>query len=89
MRKSVLLLVASVSLLVIPAAFAHGKSTSHARTHSSIDHAGTTNHRDRKAANRFAAEDEASQSQSTHRMERHPDEEELAVDELASKAKAN
>jgi hypothetical protein len=89
MRKLMLLFVASVSLIAMPAVIAHGKSTSHARMHASITHVGTTNHRGRRAVNRLAAEDDASQSQSTHRTERHPDEEELAVDESASKAKAN
>lgn len=89
MSKLVLLLLASVSLIAIPAAVAHGKSTSHSRTHASTSHGATPGHRGRKASHRFAMQDEASPSQSTRKTERQADEEELAVDESASKAKAN
>jgi hypothetical protein len=89
MSKLVLLVLASVSLIVIPAAVAHGKSTGHTRTHASTSHSANPGHRGRKASHRFAMQGEAGQSQSAQRTDRHPDEEELAVDESASKAKAN
>jgi hypothetical protein len=89
MSKLVLLVLASVSLIVIPAAVAHGKSTGHTRTHASTSHSANPGHRGRKVSDRFVAQGEAVQPQPTRKYERQPDEEELAVDESASKAKAN
>lgn len=85
MHKLVLSL-AIASLIAVPSAFAHGNTSGHARMHASVRH--TMHHRGHRAsqaADRTAALSQSSQSSSS--VGRHPDEEELAVDELASQAK--
>ena len=90
MRKFVLLSAAIVGLIAVPSAFAHGKSASHhGRIHASARHAGhyaNRSNRNSKIVDSVAATDQANQSHSVRSAGRHPDEEELAVDELASKA---
>ena len=86
MRKLVLA-AAIASLIAVPSAFAHGKSTGHhVRAHANARHAGHANRSNRssKIADGVAVTDQANQPRLS--SSRHPDEEELAVDELASKA---
>jgi hypothetical protein len=83
MRNLVLLSAAIASLIAVPSAFAHGKSTGHSRLHASTRHA-THRHHDSTATDRTAAVDQTNHSE--RRSARQPDEEEVAIDELASKA---
>jgi len=85
MRKLVLT-AAIASLIAIPSAFAHGKSTGHGRMHSSSSHVSHKTHRHGNAVDGVASTNQASSSKSARGLGRHPDEEEVEVDELASKA---
>jgi hypothetical protein len=85
MRKLVLA-AAIASLIAVPSAFAHGKSTGHGRMHSSTSHASHRTHRHGKAIDGMASTNQANGSKSARGVGRHPDEEEVEVDELASKA---
>ena len=93
-----LLSVALASLIAAPCAFAHGKASTHGRTHASARHRGHIGHRfnrDSKSADRIpaagqaniAAADQGNPSRSVRgSAKRHVDEEELAIDELAATA---
>jgi hypothetical protein len=86
MRKLVLA-AAITSLIAIPSAFAHGKSTGHhGRAHANARHASYRANRHSKAVDGVVSTDQANQSRSARSSSRHPDEEEVEVDELASKA---
>ncbi len=87
MRKLVLS-VAIASLIVVPSAFAHRSTSGHGRMHASSHHASHKSDQDGRVADRVAASEQASRAQSVRHLGRHADEEELAVDELAS-TKAN
>ena len=84
MRKLMLLSIAVASLIAVPSAFAHGKASHHGRMHVHARHATHRIHHDNISADRAAAMQQASQSE--RGAARHPDEEELGVDELAQKA---
>jgi Ni/Co efflux regulator RcnB len=85
--RLLLLTIAATSLIAVPSAFAHGKTPHHARAHAHSRHAlhaSNRSHQGNRATDRTDATDLASKSERNY--SRHPDEEELEVDELAQKA---
>ena len=83
----ILVLSAAIAcVIVVPSVFARGNAADHGHAHAGARHSMHRHGRDNGPAERAVAAEQSSPTRSGRDAVRHPDEEELAVEEKTQKA---